>query len=323
MGQILVAIDTDCGLTGYGVGGGGLAGMHVVRTVLRDLLLDREPEPIEQIWDLMYRTTLAFGRKGIAIMAISGVDLALWDLRGKAAAAPVAELLGGRTGRPMPTYSTVWDDITPAEARMHSAFKLHVENRSGHDSVAAVVSAVQNARDILGADKPLMLDAWMKWDISTTLAVAQAVEDLNIDWIEEPIPADDLAGYEQLVAECPISIAGGEHEFTAAAFGELIDRRLHHILQPDVCWCGGMTELVKIYNMVNAAGLRVCPHRGSEIWSLHALAALDPQPLAESGRPWMTWVGGQPPIKNGSITLGDSPGLGVTIDEGHLPGCIT
>ena len=128
IGQILVAIDTDCGLTGYGVGGGGIAGMHVVRTVLRDLLLDRDPEPIEQIWDLMYRSTLAFGRKGIAIMAISGVDLALWDLRGKAARQPVAEILGGTTGVSMPTYSTVWDDITPEQARMHSAFKLHVEN---------------------------------------------------------------------------------------------------------------------------------------------------------------------------------------------------
>jgi L-rhamnonate dehydratase len=162
IGQILVAIDTDCGLTGYGVGGGGIAGMHIVRTVLRDLLLDRDPEPIEQIWDLMYRSTLAFGRKGIAIMAISGVDLALWDLRGKAARQPVAEILGGTTGVSMPTYSTVWDDITPEQARMHSAFKLHVENRTDGDPVSAVVSAVENARSVLGASKPLMLDAWME-----------------------------------------------------------------------------------------------------------------------------------------------------------------
>jgi len=83
LGQILVAVDTDCGITGYGVGGGGLAGIHVVKTVLRDLLIGRKPEEITQLWNEMYQTTLAFGRKGIAIMAISGVDLALWDLRGE------------------------------------------------------------------------------------------------------------------------------------------------------------------------------------------------------------------------------------------------
>src|SRR4051794_4391359 len=95
LGQILVAIDTDAGLTGYGVGGGGLAGIHVVRTVLRDLLLDQRPEPIEQHWQAMYEATLPFGRKGLAIMALSGVDLALWDLRGKCERLPVARLLGG------------------------------------------------------------------------------------------------------------------------------------------------------------------------------------------------------------------------------------
>ncbi len=113
-------------------------------------------------------------------------------------------------------------------------------------------------------------------------------------------------------------IAGGEHEFTAAGFGELITRRVHQILQPDVCWCGGMTEMVKIYRLAHEAGLRVCPHRGAEIWGLHAVAALDPEPLAESGRPWMTWVGGQPPVVDGFVQLTDAPGFGVVIDEGSL-----
>src|SRR5207244_3199314 len=116
LGQILVAIDTDTGLTGYGVGGGGLAGVHVVRSVLRDALLGRDPEPIEDLWRRMYEATLPFGRKGLAIMALSGVDLALWDLRGKAERRPVAELLGDPIDRPIPTYLTVWDEIPPALA---------------------------------------------------------------------------------------------------------------------------------------------------------------------------------------------------------------
>lgn len=320
LGQILVAIDTDCGLTGYGVGGGGLAGVHVVRTVLRDLLLDRDPEPVEALWDEMYRTTLPYGRKGIAIMAISGVDLALWDLRGKAVGKPIAELLGGKVGEPIPTYVTVWDEVPPDLVGKFRAYKLHAGGHAETDLETSVVRAVEQARAAIGRDCELMLDAWMKWDIASTLAIAEQVAPFDIGWIEEPLPADDLAGYEHIRDRCPLPIAGGEHEFTAAAFADLIDRRLHQILQPDVCWCGGMTELVKIYALADRAKLRVCPHRGAEPWGLHAIAALDPHPLAESGRPWMTWVGGQPPIVNGSICLGDAPGFGVEIDESQLPG---
>lgn len=320
LGQILVAVDTDAGLTGYGVGGGGRAGMHVVETVLRDLLLDVDPEPIESLWERMYAATLAFGRKGIAIMAISGVDLALWDLRGKAAGQSVAELLGGRIGEAIPTYGTFWSDLTPELAETHTAFKLHVEHRGDGDRVDGVVTAVEHARSVIGPERGLMLDAWMRWDEPTTLAVAAAVEPFDIGWIEEPLSPDDLEGYARLVERCPIPIAGGEHEFTSAAFRPLIERNLHAVLQPDVCWCGGMTELVRIYEMANAAGAQVCPHRGCEVWGLHAVAALDRNPLAESGRPWMTWVGGQPEVEGGTITLSDRPGFGVVIDENNLPG---
>ena len=313
LGQILIAVDTDAGLTGYGVGGGGAAGIHVVRTVLRDLLLGQDPVDVEELWQQMYSTTLAFGRKGLAIMAISGVDLALWDLRGKAANQSLVELLGGKVGEPIPTYITVWDEVTPELADAHHAFKLHIKNA---DDVAA---SVRRARDVVGPDREVMIDAWMRWDIETTLDVAAQLDGLDVGWIEEPLPADDFDGYAELSQRCPIPIAGGEHEFTAAGFREIIDRQLHQVLQPDVCWVGGMTELLKIYQMAAKANLRVCPHRGSEIWSLHAIAAIDPQPLAESGRPWMTWVGGQPPIVNGEIRLPDAPGFGVEIDEANLP----
>src|SRR5687767_11362167 len=119
LGQILVAVDTDVGLTGHGVGGGGLAGVHVVRTVLRDLLLGRNAEALEEFWRQMYRATLPFGQKGIALMAISGADLALWDLRGKAANLPVANLLSDQIQARMPTYVTFWDDLTAELAAQH------------------------------------------------------------------------------------------------------------------------------------------------------------------------------------------------------------
>ena len=324
IGQILVAIDTDAGLTGYGVGGGGAAGIHVIEAELRSALLGRDPSPVEEIWDELYDLMLPYGQAGIAIMAQSGVDLALWDLRGKDAGRPVAQLLAedgtARIGEPMPTYITVWDGLAAAQAAGHRAFKLHVERNAGPDRVQRVIDTVRESREIVGPGVPLMVDAWMKWDLETTLAVAEGVEGLGVEWIEEPLPVHDIDGYRTLSRESAIPIAGGEHEYTARAFQHLIDERLHQVLQPDVCWCGGLTELVKIYRMAHGTGIRVCPHRGSEIWSLHALAGLDPDPLPESGRPWMTWVGGQPPIVNGMVTLGDRPGLGVEIDETALPG---
>ena len=324
IGQILVAIDTDTGLTGYGVGGGGAAGIHVIEAELRPALLGRDPSPVEDIWDDLYDLMLPYGQAGIAVMALSGIDLALWDLRGKEAGRPVADLLAGdagsRVGEPLPTYITVWEGLAEAVAAGHKAFKLHVERNAGPDRVDKVLTTVQQAREIVGPNIPLMVDAWMKWDLDTTLAVSSGLEGLGVEWIEEPLPLHDIAGYRILARESSIPIAGGEHEYTARAFEPLIEERLHQVLQPDVCWCGGLTELVKIYRMAEGTGIRVCPHRGSEIWSLHALASLDPDPMPESGRPWMTWVGGQPPILEGTITLPETPGLGVQIDEATLPG---
>ncbi len=311
LGQILVAVETDAGLVGYGVGGGGAAAVHIVATVLRDLLLGQDAEPVEAHWQAMYRATLPFGRKGVAIMALSGVDLALWDLRGKAARRPVAQLLGGPIRTRLPTYTTVWDDIPDALIGQHTAFKIHL----GAGDLDALVDVVRRARARVGPQVALMVDAWMKWDVAFTLRFADRVAPCRLDWIEEPLPPDDLAGYAELARHAPVPIAGGEHEFTAAAFAELIRQRLHQVVQPDVCWCGGLTELVKIYRLGREHGVRVCPHRGGEIWALPALAALDPAPLAESGRPWMTWVGGQPPIVAGHIDVPTAPGFGVAIDD--------
>ncbi|MFG0333647.1 MAG: mandelate racemase/muconate lactonizing enzyme family protein [Maioricimonas sp. JB049] len=320
LGQIAVRIETSGGLTGYGIGGGGAAGIHIIQSILAPLLTGQSSDPVEDHWQAMYDATLPFGRKGVAIMALSGVDLALWDLRAKAAGQSVVEWLGGRTGQAVPTYATVWDEVDDVTARGGSPVKLHVHPRSEaarHNRTAfieEIVARTAAAREVIGPQRELMIDAWMEWDVPTTLTIAREIESLRIGWIEEPISPDDLDGYRQLRDECPIPIAGGEHEFTHIGFRPLVEERLHQVLQPDVCWCGGMTELVRIYRMAREAGLRVIPHRGAEVWGLHALAALDPQPLAESGRPWMQWVAGQPPIEAEVIRIPEVPGFGVTLD---------
>ena len=317
LGQILVAVETEDGLTGYGVGGGGPAGVHVVRTVLREVLLGQDARDVEGLWMRMYRQTLPFGRKGLAIMALSGVDLALWDLRGKREGRSIARLLGGSL-RPIPAYATVFkpEDAAKALKAGYRAIKIHLRTWGMEVSPDRVADLVRGVRETVGPEVEIMADAFMSWDIPFALEVARRIASYNLTWLEEPLPADDLDGYARLVESCPVPIAGGEHEFTAAAFEDLMRRRLHAVFQPDVCWCGGLTQLVKIYEMASQYGVRVCPHRGSEVWALHAIAALDPQPLAESGRPWMTWVEGQPRIENGTVQLVERPGFGVTFDDG-------
>ena len=326
IGQILIAVDTDQGITGYGVGGGGFAGIHVVRTVLRDALLGKDPANISSLWRKMFDATMAFGQKGLVIMALSGVDLALWDVQGKAESVSVAELLGGAKTERLPTYITVWDNevLKKTVDLGHDGFKVHLGEQDAHaenvdDFADRIAAQLLEARQIIGPQRELMADAWMRWDLPICRAVTERLdESVNLGWLEEPLALDDEAAYAQLVVESPFPIAGGEHEYTTNGFRHLIDYKLHDVLQPDVNWCGGLTVLRDIYELANAADLRVCPHRGSEIWSLHAIAALDPDPLAESGRPWMSWVKGQPSIENGWIDVPNQSGFGIEIDEANL-----
>ena len=316
LGQILVRVDTDDGLTGYGMGGGGEAGVHVVETVLRAGLLGEDPCDVEDLWAKLYRQTLPFGQKGLAIMALSGVDLALWDLRGKRENGSIVELLGGTAEEAIPAYQTTGGQgVEKAVQEGFQAVKIGGLGRLDPDAALDdIIAMIRDARQVLGPERQLMADASLGWDVAGTLQVCERISEYDLTWLEEPLPPDDLEGYHALTRQSPVPIAGGEHEYTAAAFETLAERRLHAVLQPDVCWCGGLTELVKIYELGRRYGMRVCPHRGSEVWALHAIAALDPDPLAESGRPWMTWVGG-PEIAQGTIATGGEPGFGVRFDS--------
>jgi L-rhamnonate dehydratase len=312
LGQILVVVETDSGVQGLGVGGGGAAGIHVVQAILKPLVVGRDVADIvaiEALWQRMYRATVAYGRKGLAIMAISGVDLALWDALGKARGESIATLLGGARQTQLPCYATTQQPVE-AVRRGFRTVKLSV----GRGSVDQAIDLVARTRAQIGPDVRLYTDASGAWERAEALRAAAAFATYDIGWLEEPLPADDLEGYADLVTRSPIPIAGGEHEYTIHGFRELAQRRAHTIWQPDVCWTGGLTQLRAIFALAAQEGIWVVPHRGSEVWSLYAIAALSPQPLAESGRPWMTWVRGQPPIENGEITIPDRPGFGITVD---------
>lgn len=318
LGQIVVEIETDDLFSGIGVGGGGLAGIHVIQTVLRDVLVGRDPSDVEQLHAEMLRHTDFYGRKGLVVMAISGVDLALWDLHGKIAGTSVAELLAPDMDvfRPLDTYATVFSDeeIAAAIRAGNSALKLHVERFGDHPEPSEIASLVQSIRDQVGLGMPIMVDAFARWDVETSLRVAEAIAPYDVAWLEEPLLPGDLDGYAELARQSPVPIAGGEHEYTAVGFRELLDRGLHAILQPDINWCGGMTTLIDVYRMAHERGVRVCPHRGSEPFALPAIAALDSSPLAESPRSWFQCLTGAPRINQGKIQVSRKTGFGVEAD---------
>jgi L-rhamnonate dehydratase len=309
LGQILVAVETDAGMRGFGVGGGGPVGVYLVHTLLRPLLVGQSfdsTEDIERLWERMYRDTLAYGRKGLAIMAISGVDLALWDAFGHSQNKSVADLLGGARQTRLPCYATTRDP-DEAVAQGFTAIKLGLAGAPPDEAVKLVAETRQR----IGPRVKLMIDAWGQWSFDDSLRTAQRLAEHGLTWLEEPLPPDDHKGYARLSVVSPVPIAGGEHEYTVHGFRELAEVKAHPIWQPDVCWTGGLTQLRAIYALAAEEGTRVIPHRGGEVWSLPAIAALDPDPLAESGRPWMTWIEGQPSIVDGYIDVPDTPGFGV------------
>ena len=315
LGQILVRVDTDDGLSGYGVGGGGAAGIHVVETALREVLIGARADDVEGLWDAMYRHTAAYGYKGIAMMAQSGVDLALWDLRGKRANKPLVEVLGG-ANKAVPSYRTGGrNGLEEALAQGYKAVKFGIGAMDAHAELDAIADLFGDIRTVTGPDIQVMCDASMGWDVEGALRAAERLVAFDLTWLEEPLLPEDFDGYERLMRESPIPIASGEHEYTARGFEALMQRGLHAIYQPDVCWCGGLTELVKIYALAKRYNVSVCPHRGGEVWALHAIVALDPDPLAESGRPWMTWVRDQPRVTDGNIAPNDGPGFGVSFHD--------
>lgn len=313
MAQILVVVECDDGRRGFGVGGGGPAGIHIIDTVLREVVVGQDPRDVASIWESMYRATHHFGRKGLPVMTLSGIDLAIWDLLGKQENQPVYRLLGGLRHERVPAYASLGPTVGDAVKQGFKHVKLHLP--AVKHGIQEIVDLVRTGREQVGPDIPLYLDAGAKWDRETSGQIVDAIADYDIGWLEEPLLADDLDGHRQLGERTRIPIAGGEHEYTRWGYDALLASRALTVWQPDACWVGGMTVMRELFAMGQANGIWVVPHRGSEVWGLHAILALADQPLAEGGRPWVTWVQGAPAITDGTIGAPVGPGFGVTFDE--------
>ncbi len=324
--QIVVKVDTDVGVSGYGYGGGGVASVEVVNRQFRELLVGRDlggVDDIPAIWDDLYRACLPFGRKGIAIMALSGVDLALWDLIGKAEGMPVHELIGPRRKSKVRAYAT-GEDAETYKAMGFTAHKIRHRWTGSELDYAAAVASASAARETFGAEATLMFDCYMSWDAEVTRGMAELLADFGIYWFEDVLTPDDLeeqAKLRPLVK--PVLLAGGEHEFTHHGFAEVARAEALDLWQPDLTWCGGITAGLRILELASRYDVPVVPHRGGEVWGLHVIVATECEDLAETmPERWrepgdLLWFD-EPEAVDGFIEPTDAPGFGVTLNEAML-----
>jgi L-rhamnonate dehydratase len=320
-----VEITTDKGIKGYGSGGPG--GGAVIEQHLVKLLIGENPFNVERIWDILYRSTMPYGQAGIAINAISGVDLALWDIVGKALDLPVYKLLGGETKARIPAYCT-GNDIEQHIKFGYKRVKLAMAYgpADGREGPKKNVELVKRTRESLGPDGDIMLDCYMAWNEQYTIEMAEMVEPHRVYWMEECLQPRDYEGFGRLrQAIKSTRIVTGEHEYTRYAFRQLLDHRGAAIWQPDIHWCGGMTELRRIAALAAAYDIPVIPHGGGAFDSIHFILATPNSPWAET---FMPAPGGPDAVyrrfeEDFHITRGpegiyarpsDRPGLGWDID---------
>ena len=338
-GWLVVEIFTDDGLVG--IGNAALAPLptkQVIDLYLKPLLLGENPWDIEFLWQHMYRKTMAFGRKGIGMTAISAVDIALWDLLGKSAKQPVYRLLGGRTKPRIPVYASrlysVGLEQLASEAKAYTdagykAMKLRfgwgpVDGAAGMQRNLDLVRTVRNT---VGDEIDVMADAYMGWTLDYAKRMLPLLEPFNLRWLEEAVIPDDTCGYAELKSYGRVPIAGGEHEFTIYGFRNLLETHAVDYIQFDTNRVGGISQARKISAMAEAFSIPVIPHAG-QMHNYHIVMASLNSPMAEFFPPVEVEVGnelfyylfdGEPKAKDGFIDLDDSlPGLGLTINEERL-----
>ncbi len=338
-GWLIVEIFTDNGLVG--IGNAALAPQltkQLIDLQFQPLLLGADPWDHELLWQHMYRKTMAYGRKGIALIAISAVDIAIWDLLGKSAKQPAYRLMGGRTKPRIPVYasrlySTPLDELASESAKYkregYKAMKLRFGwgPVDGAEGMQRNVALVRTVRETVGDGVDIMADAYMGWTRDYALRMLPLLEPFHLRWLEEPVIPDDIQGYAELRRRGRIPISGGEHEHTLHGFRELIEADAVDVIQFDTNRVGGLTAARKIAALAEAHQIPVIPHAG-QMHNYHVVMASLNSPMAEYFPPVDVEVGnelfwyifkGEPVAKDGFVDLDEkTPGLGLTIDEQAL-----
>jgi len=326
LAQVTVIVESASGHVGVGTTSGGLAAAAIVELHLASVVEGESAFAHERVWDRMFNSTIAYGRKGVVLHAISAVDLAIWDLHGKITQTPVFALLGGPMQESIEVYGT-----GPSPSSIHSLgfwgakLPLTWGPSEGREGFERNIQRAVEAREAVGDDFPLLYDCWMALDVDYAVRLSWALEPLGFRWIEEPLMPDDYAGHAELRRRMPprMQLTSGEHEYTAYGH-DLLAKSGVDILQPDPQWCGGITEMRRIAAVVATNGKRLIPHVGGQ-YSYHFLASQPDAFLAEfpvmagAGDTIIPWneplLRGEVLPVDGRIQLTDAPGFGLELDE--------
>ena len=330
LGTVVVEVEAGDGTVGFGVTTGGPPAAWIIKEHLSRFLVGQKVSNTEKIWDQMYRATLYYGRKGIVLNAISAVDLALWDLLGHLRQEPVYALIGGKVREEIQFYATgPRPDLAQEMGFIGGKMPLQYGPGSGEEGLNRNVDRFRTMREKVGDDFWLMYDCWMALDVPYAVKLAERLSPYRPKWLEECFPADDVWAYrtfrEQLGRR--ILVSTGEHEATRWGFRSLLEAEGADFIQPDVNWCGGLTELLKIAALADAHGAWTIPH-GSSVYSYHFVITRTNSPFAEflmmapaadKVVPMFSPLLIDEPIpQNGRLKLPDRPGFGVQLNRDGL-----
>lgn len=283
LGTLVVEAEADDGTVGVAITTGGEPAAWIVERHLARFAEGALASDLERIWDQMFHATLFYGRKGLVLNAISGVDLALWDLLGQLRGEPVHAMLGGPVRDEITFYATgPRPDLAQQMGFVGGKIPLRHGPADGEAGLAASLAELQDMRARTGDAFWLMVDCWMALNTEYATRLACGAAPMGLRWIEEALPPDDYWGYAELRRRIPpqILVASGEHEATRWGFRMLLEMGCADIIQPDVGWCGGITELQKIAALAESHGKLVIPH-GSSVYSYHFVATRTSSPFAE------------------------------------------
>ena len=337
---LIVRVRTDSGIVGIGeVDSSPLAvkGViegplsHTIVTGLKHAVIGEDPFQTEYLWNKMYRANIYAGRRGVAIHAMSGIDLALWDIKGKALGLPVWKLLGGGFHDRLRCYASSLFGSTPEKtyelARTYrdqgfSAVKFGW-GPMGPDAKVDI-ELVRQGRKGLGPEGDLLIDAGLAWDSKTAIRRARAFEEFDIFWLEEPLRPDDYDGYRKMSEASPLRIAAGEEESNRLSFLDLMDRGKIDVVQVDLTRCGGFTEAMKIASLAHDRGLMVANHGFTTYINvtaaLHFLNSIPNALITEFVAEERTTLREEITkqrlrAQDGVLSIPDAPGLGIDLNE--------
>ena len=331
---LFIEITTDAGVSGqYGI----IESKAELLTIVNDLkehLLGRDPLENRLLWDILSRFD-RHSRSGVMMMAISAVDIALWDLKGKILGQPVYKLLGGGRDRIRPYISALSFSVEPEAAKKRAleikAMGIKAQKwffrygpNDGEEGIRKNLAMAFAVREVLGDDYELMFDCWMGWTVSYARKIFHELEKVRPMWVEEVLRPHMTDAYRQLRSSTNIPLSAGEHLYTRMEVNTYLKDDIFAVMQSDPVWCGGITEALKIADLCEMYGVIFIPHGHSLMPAMHVVASMPPDtcPYCEYLLFFMdqknAFFKPRPIDSEGYIHMNDSPGLGEELDEERL-----